>query len=169
MDNKYTLENFKKQVINAEEIIQDNNLDNDNIETFIHEKITYVLSNKHPNFLIKGINIDTMYTPIDYAMVDIITMLNNNGYYTDWCCEGKINGSGYIAFTNNLNGKIISIKKIIEIYCILDNHIIPNIKCESKIDIDTPQLIFRWYPKTDEEKTQVLTVLKENINKFLNK
>lgn len=161
---KHNLKDFRKWVLNAEEIIVNNNLNDENLEDFLNSKVTYCISNEHQTELIKDLMVESKYTPIDYPMVTMIKHLNARGYYTDWCCEGDIGtNSGYLAFTNNLTHRKIDKEKSIDILKIYFN-ISKN--CNIKLDTDNHCIVFRWSPKTEEEKTHILSTLETEFLKL---
>lgn len=95
-----TLEQFRKLCENAEEVIEENGLTDENFEDFYWNRLTYVIPDDHKVMLVKelaGVGGRT-YTPIDLGLLDVVLHLNKHGYYTDWCCEDS-----YIAFANGLN------------------------------------------------------------------
>ena len=161
---EHNLKDFRKWVVNAEEIIADNNLNDENLTDFLCSKVTYCISNKHQTVLIKDLIRENKYTPIDCPMVTMIKHLNTYGYYTDWCCEGDVGtNNGYLAFTNNLTHRKINKRKAIDV---LKTYFSIAKNCNIKLDTDYHQIVFRWSSKNEEEKSHILLTLETEFLKL---
>ena len=158
-NNILTIRDFESMVENATEIINENNLTDDNLADFMENKLTYIfIKNGHKIKLIKDLKGSDKYTPIDTNLVELIIYLNENGYYTDWCCEGSENdGNGYLAFTNNLNGVEITKDKIYEIINVIIDLV--NEHPVFTLQYYGGSLIIRWRQNSKEEKIKNLDVL----------
>ena len=156
-----TIKDFETIVVNAPEIINENNLTDDNIKEFLTDKVSYFIDKTcHKVKLIKNLRVENEYTPIDANLVNVIVHLNENGYYTDWCCEGSDkNDGGYISFTNGLNGFVIAKEKWETLADAIIRLLVKCPKCN--IDSYGPSIIIRWESKNSTEKMNIIDSLNE--------
>lgn len=125
--------------------------------------------------------IDIPYEEIDELMIPIIKILNENGYYTKFCCQGhEDRDPAYIMFDDNIEDN-----QMIELLKIFDNHYL---KYVEKTDIIQKGVQFKlWkyvrYSKDElksnwmwdmtgtiweKHRRKILSKVYQNLQKFFN-